>query len=423
MTAAPASMSAPQATPASSTPTAARAASQDAVAALLADSQVAAEVAAIRDRESDTIALQVELTEIPSPTFAEGRRAQRFAELLAERGVHDVTIDPHGNVLGHLGPRTPGVLLTAHLDTVFDADTDVSVHRDDDGVYHGAGIVDDDRGLAAVLSTAQSLARVEGRLRTGVLIGANVREEGKGNLGGAQFLLEDHGDEFHQFITVDGADPARIVSAGTACKSYVARFTGPGGHAFGDAGRVSAVHAAARAVVAIADIEVPADPKTIRNVGAMRGGVTETSIAYDATIEIDLRSNDPAALDALDGRMHAAVARAVAEENARADTSAGEIAVDVRQTCDIPGGTIPDDDPLVATAAAAFAALGLDVRTGISVTTDANIMLSVGRPAVCLGGGGDGGNEHSTEEYYDPTNSHLGPQGVFLTVLGLVGLR
>ncbi len=393
------------------------------VSSLLADPQVATEVAAIRDREPGTIALQVELTEIPAPTFAEERRARRFAELLAERGVHDVTIDPHGNVLGHLGPHTPGVLLVAHLDTVFDADTDVSVHRDAHGIYHGAGIVDDDRGLAAVLSTAQSLVQVENRLGRGVLIGANVREEGKGNLGGSQFLLEDHGDDFHQFITVDGADPARIVSAGTACKSFVVQFTGPGGHAFGNAGRVSAVHAAARAIVAIADIEVPDDPKTIRNVGAMHGGVTETSIAYGATIEIDLRSNDPASLATLTAQMHAAIEQAVAQENALADTSAGEITVDVRQTCEIPGGSIPGDDPLVTTAMAAFAALGLDVRTGDAATTDANIMLSAGRPAICLGGGGDGANEHSTGEYFDPTDSHLGPQGVFLTVLGLVGLR
>lgn len=385
--------------------------------ALLSDSRIQAELQAIHDREPETIRTQVELTEISSPTFAEGARAASFAGRLAAAGVQDVHIDEQGNVLGWIGPKVPGLLLTAHLDTVFDADTDVSVHQDEHGIYHGAGIVDDDRGLAAVLAVAPSLVKVQDLLTHGILIGANVREEGKGDLGGARYLLEHERERFRSFITVDGSDPDRIVTIGPACASFIVRFTGPGGHAYGNFGRPSAVHAAARATLAITSLDVPENPKTIWNVGAIRGGVTETSIAYAAQIEVDLRSNEQAVLDDLVVRFREAVQTAVAEENAARDTSAGEITVVMEQTCAIPGGTLPAESILGVAAVSALQALGVPAYLGGAATTDANIPLSVGVPALCLGGGGHGENEHSTEEIFDPTDSHLGPQGIFLTAL------
>jgi tripeptide aminopeptidase len=385
--------------------------------------EVATELTAIAQREPQTLAQQIALSEIPAPSFAEGPRAQEFARLLAAAGVHDIEIDASHNVIGRLGPADTKLLLTGHLDTVFDQDTDVRVTTDEAGVLHGAGICDDARGLAAVLSAAKSLAALEDGLETGILIGANVLEEGKGNLGGITGLLDTLAGRFEAFITVDGANPERIVTIGPACHSFLVTFTGPGGHAYGDAGRVSAVHAAGRATVAVADLEVAAVPKTIVNVGAIRGGVTETSIAYQCTVEIDMRSDEQPVLDDLVARVRQAIEAAVAVENDRADTSAGEITYEIATTCDIPGGTLPEDAELGRAALAGYGAVGLEPYLGAAATTDANVPLSRGIPALCVGGGGAAGNNHSTNEYFDPTDSHLGPQGILLTALSFAGYR
>ncbi len=382
--------------------------------------EIAGEFAAIETVEPHFIDQQIRLTEISSPTFAEHERSAAFLAMLTDVGVTNAVADEQGNVLGEIrgDEAGPKLLITAHLDTVFDADTDVTV-RPDGAVLRGPGICDDDRGLAAVLAAARALVSVRDRLGGTVLIGANVGEEGKGDLAGIAAIMDTH--EFDAFITVDGGTPDRLVTRGTGCISYVVEFVGPGGHAFGDFGRPSAIHAAARATSGIIDLDVPEDPKTVFNVGVLRGGVTETAIGFSCHMEIDLRSTDRAELDDLDAQVRQITAAAVDTENERSDLSAGAVTFEMTQTVAIPTGSQDQGAPIVRAALAGMAGAGMNPTVGNPSTTDANIPMSRGVQAVCMPGGGIGQNMHSLEEWFDTTDSFRGPQAIFLTALLAVG--
>ncbi|KAB1660868.1 M20/M25/M40 family metallo-hydrolase [Pseudoclavibacter sp. CFCC 13796] len=390
-------------------------------ASLLKNRRVQSVLTSIKDRESVTIEQQVALSETAAPTFDEGLRSQLFQDLLVRTGVHDVLPDTYGNVIGRIGNvgNGPVLMITAHLDTVFDADTDVAVTKKGAKLY-GPGICDDSRGLAAVLSVAKALVEIEDELSGGILIGANVCEEGKGNLNGIKQLMNAY--NFDAFITVDGATPDRLITQATGCLSYVVEFEGPGGHSFGNFGRPSAIHAAARSATAIADISVPEEPKTIYNVGVLRGGVTETAIGFSCRMEIDLRSTDDRELAILDTKVRDIIIAAVERENDISDCEAGRVSFDMRQTVDIPTGSQAPDAPLVHAAAEGLRSVGLEPQMQEAATTDANVPISRGVQAVCMPGGGTGSGLHSTNESYDITNSHLGPQAVFIAALLAVGL-
>jgi len=312
----------------------------------------------------------------------------------------------------------PLLLIAAHLDTVFPEGVDTTVQLRD-GRYYAPGIGDDTRGLAAMLSVIDILNDSGIQTEADIMFAGNVGEEGRGDLRGIKAIFRDH-PSIDGFISIDGVRLGRITNGGTGSRRFEFQFKGPGGHSFGAFGLASAIHAMGRAIAKIGDLETPSSPKTTFTVGTVAGGTSVNSIAADAVFAIDMRSNDREQLALLEQRAKDAALEAVAEENAR--WNRGEITVDFVLIGDRPVGHTPSDSPLVQLTSLAFEQLGVDFR-GLSISsTDSNVPMSLGIPAITIDGGGEGGGAHSPDEWFVPTNSHLGPQVSLLVILGLAGI-
>ncbi len=245
-------------------------------------------------------------------------------------------------------------------------------------------------------------------------------EEGRGDLRGIKAIFRDH-PEIDGFVSIDGVRLRRITTGGTGSRRFEFRFKGPGGHSFGAFGLASAIHAMCRAITKIAEFETPSSPKTTFTVGTVVGGTSVNSIAADAIFALDMRSNDRTELAKLEERAKQAALAAVAEENDRWGN--GEITVEFNLIGDRPVGRTPVESPIVQVAALAFDSIGIELQgLGIS-STDSNVPMSLGIPAITIAGGGDGGGSHSPDEWFAPTNSQLGPQTALLITLALVGLE
>ncbi|MDT8428882.1 MAG: M20/M25/M40 family metallo-hydrolase [Pseudomonadales bacterium] len=385
------------------------------------DARVQAALRAIAEQEPETIAEQIRLTEIPAPPFMEQRRAEYYLEQMKARGLADAYIDAEGNVVGIRRGVGDGPLfaIAAHLDTVFPPETDTRVELRN-GRYYAPGISDDGRGLAVLLRLIETL-NASGLATTGdIMFIGNVGEEGRGDLRGIKAIFRDHPD-IDGFVSIDGSGLTRITTGGTGSRRFEFHFSGPGGHSFGAFGLVSAIHAMGRAIARIADMETPADPKTTFTVGTVSGGTSVNSIAADAMFALDMRSNDAAELALLETRIKEAAREAVAEENARWNNN-GNISVDFRLIGDRPVGLTASENPLVQAAALAFAGVNIELQgLGIS-STDSNVPMALGIPAITIGGGGQGGGAHSPEEWFEPVESHRGPQLALLLTLALTGV-
>ena len=389
--------------------------------AVLADPRVIDALAELEIREPEAIQEQFRLTEIPAPPFKEERRAAYFLEQLKARGLEDAYIDSEGNAIGIRkgSGNGPLLLIAAHLDTVFPEGVDTTV-RFHDGRYYAPGIGDDTRGLAAMLSVIDILNDSGIETDADIMFAGNVGEEGRGDLRGIKAIFRDH-PSIDGFISIDGVRMGRITNGGTGSRRFEFRFKGPGGHSFGAFGLASAIHAMGRAIAKIGDLETPSSPKTTFTVGTVAGGTSVNSIAADAVFAIDMRSNDRHQLALLEQRAKDAALEAVAEENAR--WNSGEITVDFVLIGDRPVGQTPSDSPLVQLTALAFEELGVEFR-GLSISsTDSNVPMSLGIPAITIDGGGQGGGAHSPDEWFIPTDSHLGPQASLLIILGLAGIE
>lgn len=390
--------------------------------AVASDSRVRAMLDRIAENEPETLAEQVRLTQIPAPPFQEQERAQYYLQQMRNRGLDDAYIDSEGNVLGLRKGSGDGPLfvIAAHLDTVFPLETDVTVQMRD-GRYYAPGISDDGRGLTVLLTLIDAINSSAIPTIGDILFVGNVGEEGPGDLRGIKAVFRDHPD-IDGFVSIDGSGLTRITTGATGSRRFAVEFTGPGGHSFSAFGLVSAIHAMGRAITKIGDLQVPSEPKTTFTVGTVRGGTSVNSIAADAVFELDMRSNDAAELAKLEERVRNVTALAVSEENARWQNN-GEITVNFRLIGDRPVGNTAADNPLVQVAALAYREVGSPIQQLRTSSTDSNIPMSVGIPAITIGGGGSGGGEHSPEEYYSPENSHLGPQLAFLLTLSLVGIE
>lgn len=392
-------------------------------ALVAADSRVQTTLAQIAAAEPETLAEQVRITEIPAPPFGEQRRAEYYVQQMRQRGLPDAFIDTEGNAVGLLRGTGDGPLfvIAAHLDTVFPLETDVSVEIRGDGRYYAPGISDDGRGLTALLTLIEAI-RSSGIQTVGdILFVGNVGEEGPGDLRGIKAIFRDYPD-IDGFVSIDGSGLTRMTTGGTGSRRFAVEFTGPGGHSFSAFGMVSAIHAMGRAITKIGDLQVPETPRTTFTVGTVTGGTSVNSIAADAMFELDMRSNDAAELARLEARVREVTAQAAAEENARWNHN-GEITVNFRLIGDRPTGSTAAEHPLVQVAALAFDAVDSPLEALRTSSTDSNIPMSLGVPAITIGGGGSSGGEHAPEEWYDPTDSHKGPQLAFLLTLGLVGIE
>jgi acetylornithine deacetylase/succinyl-diaminopimelate desuccinylase-like protein len=388
---------------------------------VLSDPRVKAALAAIERAEPEAIKEQFRLTEIPAPPFKEEKRAAHYLDLLKARGLDEAYLDEEGNAIGLRkgSGNGPLLLIAAHLDTVFPEGVDTSV-KERNGRFYAPGIGDDTRGLAAMLSVIDALNASGIETEADIMFAGNVGEEGRGDLRGIKAIFRDHPD-IDGFISIDGVRMGRITNGGTGSRRFEFRFTGPGGHSFGAFGLASAIHAMGRAIAKIGDLETPSDPKTTFTVGTVAGGTSVNSIAADAVFAIDMRSNDRTQLAILEQKAKDAALEAVAEENAR--WGRGEISVDFVLIGDRPVGRTEPSSPLVQLTRLAFDEVAIEFR-GLSISsTDSNVPMSLGIPAITIDGGGDGGGAHSPDEWFVPTDSHLGPQASLLLILGLAGIE
>ncbi|MBL4582314.1 MAG: M20/M25/M40 family metallo-hydrolase [Gammaproteobacteria bacterium] len=389
--------------------------------AISSDPRVTSALTRIEAREAEMIREQFRLTEIPAPPFKEEVRAAYYLTLMQDRGLEDAYIDSEGNAIGirRGNGDGPTLLIAAHLDTVFPEGVDTSIELRG-GRYYAPGIGDDTRGLAAMLSIIETLNNSGIQTHGDIIFAANVGEEGRGDLRGIKAIFRDH-PEIDGFVSIDGVRLRRITTGGTGSRRFEFRFSGPGGHSFGAFGLASAIHAMGRAINKIADLETPSFPKTTFTVGTVAGGTSVNSIAADAVFALDMRSNDREQLALLEERAKAAALEAVNEENARWRN--GEISVDFVLIGDRPVGRTATEESLVQAAALAFDKLGIELQQLSISSTDSNVPMSMGIPAITIAGGGNGGGAHSPDEWFVPTNSHEGPQTSFLIILAMVGIQ
>ncbi len=394
------------------------------VEALLGNANVRSGMDHIESIEPQSRRDLIELTEIPAPPFEEQVRADRFAEMLGEAGLTDVTIDEVGNVVG----RRPGrsgdriIAYAAHLDTVFPAGTDVTVRFDDEKMY-APGIGDNTRGLVTVLGVLRAMQHADIETEADVLFIGNVGEEGLGDLRGVKHLFRAGAPKIDTLIAVDGGQSERIVFGGVGSHRYRVTFRGPGGHSWGAFGLANPHHALGRAI-AIFDENAPAvtsvGEKTSYNLGRIGGGTSINSIPFESWAEIDMRSGSQAKLDDIDAVLRAAIEQALQEENAgRLDGP--ELTVDVDRVGTRPAAEGDASSPIVQRAMAATIAFGIDPSLQIS-STDANLPISKGIPAVTMSRGGVSGASHSPDEWWQNVDGHVGIQIGLITLLAEAGL-
>lgn len=365
------------------------------------------------------------LTEIPAPPFMEDERGAAFLQMMIDLGVDSAWTDEVGNAIGlRRGSGTGEVLAIAgHLDTVFPPETDVTIRVSGDTLF-APGIADDTRGLATVLAVLRAMNEADIRTEADILFIGNVGEEGLGDLRGVKHLFRDGGPRIDHFISVDGTSPTGITHMGLGSHRYRVTFKGPGGHSWGAFGLANPAHAMGQAIGYFQDGAAPytatAPFRTSYNVGRMGGGTSVNSVPFEAWMEIDMRSEGDATLDAVDAILQGAVQRALAEENARR-TRGEPLTVEVDMIGDRPSGVIAEDHPYIQQAAAVTRALGIEPTFSRS-STDSNIPISLGIPAVTIGGGGQGFGAHSLDEWFRNEDGALGVQRVMLIVLAQVGV-
>jgi len=377
-------------------------------------------------RDEVTLARQVELSSLAAPTGAEGRRGARMAELFRETGLRDVLVDEVGNVHGwHGGTGGPRnghgcVVLCAHLDTVFGPEVDVAVRRHG-GRLEGAGISDNARGLAALVAVADALVHARVTTTRPVLFAATAGEEGSGDLRGVKHLFARDGLTPVALIALDGAGVERIVHRALGSKRYRVTYRGPGGHSWAAFGVANPAGAVGRAVALLAGVPMPTEPRTTCAVVRLGGGTGLNSIPQEAWLDLDLRSEDAAALARLDTAVAAALGRARDEENRIRTPGTTPLTLERTLLGDRPSGVTPHAHPLVQAAVAATRSLGKTVELACA-STDANVPIARGVPAIALGAGGQAGDAHLTTEWFENAQGALGPIRALLVVAAIAGL-
>src|SRR6266852_1043161 len=391
--------------------------------AVLLNERVRTARAHIERSDEATLARQAALSAIPAPTGAEGARGARVAELFGEAGLDEITIDAVGNVRGWCGKResrNDWVVLSAHLDTVFGPELDVSVSRHGPRL-EGPGIADNARGLAALVAIGEALVRAGVETRRPVLFAATVGEEGSGDLRGVRHLL-DGATRPHAFIALDGAGIERIVHRALGARRYRVTYQGPGGHSWAAFGVANPANAVGRAIDRIASVPVHGAPRTAHSVVRIGGGTSLNSIPQEAWFDLDLRSEEPRALEKLDTAVQAILTQALDEENHHRVPGTAPLTIDVRRVGDRPSGLTPRTHPLVQTAVAATRAVGHEHQLACA-STDANIPIALGVPAVALGAGGRAGDAHLPTEWYENDKGALGIVRALLVTAAMAEAR
>ena len=386
-------------------------------------------LATLRTDNAWTLEQQASICEIAAPPFKEAMRAAEFKRRLESLGITNVRIDATGNVIGErAGSGTgPTVVLSAHLDTVFPEGTDVKVTRDSTATggtrLTAPGIGDDCRGLAAVLAVARALKSANVQTAGMVYFVGTVGEEGPGNLRGVRALFAGElKGKIDYFISVDGTGFG-ATSGAVGSNRYRVSYKGPGGHSYGAFGMPNPVHAMGRAIAKMSDFTVPDAPRTTFSASVVRGGTSVNSIPYEGIVEVDMRSESAASLATLDAKFQVAIRAALREELARWPNSRVPLTMVVDTIGIRPAGSQPDSARIVRIAVETGKLLGFPVTPNAS-STDANVPIGLGIPAITLDAAGRGSGAHALgESYEDGPNGFLGPQWVALVVATLSGVR
>lgn len=356
------------------------------------------------DREHERIVAEtIQITEIPAPPFKEAVRAKAYLAMLKDAGLTDLETDAEGNVMGlrrGTGPvGGPLLVMAAHLDTVFPEGTDVKVRREGDKLF-APGVGDNSQSLAVMLAYVRALNAANIKTRKDILFVGNVGEEGPGDLRGVRYLFGKgkYKDRISAFLAMDSVVPFLVTSRAVGSRRYQVTFKGPGGHSYGAFGIVNPMAAMATTVVEMNRIKVPATPRTTYATSLVSGGTSVNSIPDTVTLEVDMRSEGQAELQALDARFLQIVADAVAKENADRSTRQGAISADVKLKGDRPTGRTSETAEIVQLTAAAVRAGGYTPLI-IAGSTDSNLPISLGIPAVTIGAGGGGGRAHALDEW------------------------
>ncbi|MEX2152182.1 MAG: M20/M25/M40 family metallo-hydrolase [Gemmatimonadaceae bacterium] len=375
-----------------------------------------------------TLEQQRSICEIPAPPFKEAARAAEYRRRLEALGLR-VRLDAVGNVIGERpGTGTgagPTIVLAGHLDTVFPEGTDVRV-KDEGGRLKAPGIGDNCRGLAVVLAVARAYQRADPRHSARIIFVGNVGEEGPGNLRGVRHLFEKElKGQIDYFVAVDGAG-LNFVSRAVGSNRYRVTYKGPGGHSYGAFGIPNPIHALGRAIARIAEVQVPTTPKTTFNVGVIDGGTSVNSIPFAASMDVDMRSESAETLRALDQTVRRTLQEALDAENARWEglrAARSRISLIIDTIGIRPTGAQSDSARIVQVASQAARFLGFAPAATAS-STDANIPISLGVPAISIDGGGRDEGAHSLNEWYeDGPTGWLGPQWAALIVARLAGMQ
>ena len=346
----------------------------------------------------------LDLLAIPAPPFGEAARAQWFLERFAALGLAHPHLDDAGNALAELAAAhapsdAPVILVSAHLDTVFPPGT-ATQPADDGSRIQAPGACDNGAGLTALIGLAAALRYAAIDPPHTILFAANVGEEGEGNLRGMRHLFQDgpYRGRIRAAIALEGAGAGAVTSA-LGSRRFRVSATGPGGHSWTDHGAPNPILTLARGLLALEALPLPEAPRTTLNIGRIQGGTSVNSIPEHATADLDLRSTDPTQL-------------------AQSETHLRELLAPlaIELIGERPAAALPPDAPLLRTLRAADRHLGLRTEPRIG-STDANIPLSLGIPALAIGTGGSSGGIHTLAEWYDPAGREIALRRILLILL------
>lgn len=393
---------------------------------LIEDDKISEALSFIEVTDNQTIEDQIILTEIPAPPFMEEERSLKFAQMLKVYGADSVWTDAVGNAIGlRRGTSGESVLaVAAHLDTVFPEGTDVTVKTVGDTLF-APGISDDVRGLASVLTILRTMEQVGLRTKDDLLIIGNVGEEGLGDLRGMKHLFREDGPRIDAFISIDGSNEKNVTHRALGSHRYRVTYEGPGGHSWGAFGLGNPHHALGRAIstfVDAADEYTSNDgPKTSYNIGRISGGTSVNSIPFESWMEVDMRSISPERLGEIDDILQESVQKALDSQN-NIRREGPEITLDIEMIGKRPSGETDVEEPIVQYSIAATEYFENEPNLRIS-STDSNIPISLGIPAVTLGGGGTNGESHSLDEWYVNDKGYEGIQRILLVITGVAGIE
>ena len=376
-------------------------------------------LALLEQRHDAHLAKQIQIAQIPAPGGEEKERAE-FMRGEFQRLKMKTEIDGIGNVLAWRPGKSPRtIVVSAHLDTVFARSTDVTVKKQGKRLL-GPGLVDDSRGLLALLALAEALDA--GKIQTNhtLLFVGDVGEEGLGNLRGSRYLVGEgpYRQLFDAFISIDGAEPERIVNAELGSRRYRVTAKGPGGHSYNAFGSGNPAHALGRMLAQISDFPAPQQPKTTYSVGRIGGGTAINAIPEEAWFELDVRSVEEEELIRLEAKLHGIVQQATADENKLHVRRGAPLTAEVKTLAIRQAFPRSANQPMLEAARAAAQALGLKPIELETASTDSNAAMAAGLPAITIGGGGKAGGIHSLAEWYEPEGAYKGLQQALLLILG-----